>query len=147
MTSIEWLVEQFSKHYAIHQLENEIQQAKQMHKQEIIDAWNGGDYAYFYSKETGKDFENGEQYYQEMFELEQQLDIPSHIRWHNRELPKQETLYTEEQVREAYFKGATDVHDKCTDRTWRGVETKVDIELLKKLNDEYIQSLKQPKKD
>jgi len=63
------------------------------------------------------------------------------------QLPQQETLYTEEQVREAYFKGATDVHDKCTDRTWRGVETKVDIELLKKLNAEYIQSLKQPKKD
>jgi len=58
-----------------------------------------------------------------------------------------ETLYTEEQVKKAYFKGAADVHDKCTDRTWRGVETKVDIELLKKLNAEYIQSLKQPKKD
>jgi len=56
-----------------------------------------------------------------------------------------QTLYTEEQVRKAYFKGAADVHDKCTDRTWRGVETKVDIELLKKLNTEYIQSLKQPK--
>jgi hypothetical protein len=56
-----------------------------------------------------------------------------------------ETLYTEEQVRKAYYKGAADVHDKCTDRTWRGVETKVDIELLKKLNTEYIQSLKQPK--
>jgi len=53
-----------------------------------------------------------------------------------------ETLYTEEQVRKAYYKGAADVHDKCTDRTWRGVETKVDIELLKKLNTEYIQSLK-----
>ena len=26
----------------------------------------------------------------EMFELEQQLDIPSHMRWHNRELPQQE---------------------------------------------------------
>jgi hypothetical protein len=24
-----------------------------------------------------------EQYYQEMFEVEQQLDIPSHMRWHN----------------------------------------------------------------
>ena len=60
-------------------------------------------------------------------------------------VPQQETLYTEEQVRKAYFKGAADVHDKCTDRTWRGIETKVDIELLKKLNAEYIQSLKQPK--
>jgi len=60
---------------------------------------------------------------------------------------EQETLYTEEQIRKAYYQGAADVHDKCTIRTWRGVETKVDIELLKKLNAEYIQSLKQPKKD
>ena len=62
---------------------------------------------------------------------------------HNIQVPQ---LYTEEQVREAYYQGAADVHDKCIHRTWRGVETKVDIELLKKLNAEYIQSLKQPKK-
>jgi hypothetical protein len=60
---------------------------------------------------------------------------------------EKQSLYTEEQVREAYYQGAADVHDKCIHRTWRGVETKVDIELLKKLNAEYIQSLKQPKKD
>ena len=76
-------------------------------------------------------------------------EMPMH--YHKREGFKvgynkaKENLYTEEQVRKAYFKGAADVHDKCTDRTWRGVETKVDIELLKKLNAEYIQSLKQPK--
>ena len=34
----------------------------------------------------------------ELFELEQQLDIPSHMRWHNRE--SKETLYTEEQTNE-----------------------------------------------
>jgi hypothetical protein len=43
------------------------EQAKEMHKQEIIDAWNGGDYAYFYSKETGRDFADGNDYYQETF--------------------------------------------------------------------------------
>jgi hypothetical protein len=42
-------------------------EAKEMHKQEIIDAWNGGDYAYFYSKETGRDFADGNDYYQETF--------------------------------------------------------------------------------
>lgn len=57
----------------------------------------------------------------------------------------EEPLYTEEQVRKAYFQGAADVHDKCTKRTWKGVETSVDIELLKKLNAEYIESLKQYK--
>ena len=41
-----------------------------------------------------------------------------------KEMEAKETLYTEEQFRKAYFKGAADVHDKCTDRTWRGIETK-----------------------
>lgn len=43
------------------------EKAKDMHKQEVIDAWNGGDYAYFYSKETGRDFVDGSEYYQETF--------------------------------------------------------------------------------
>ena len=38
----------------------------------------------------------------EMFELEEQLDIPSHLRWHNSK-PKQETL--EEAAREYYKRG------------------------------------------
>lgn len=42
--------------------------AKQKHKEEIVDAWNDGDYAYFHSKETGRDFEDGEQYYKEKYE-------------------------------------------------------------------------------
>ncbi len=43
------------------------EQAKAMEKEQIVDAWNDGDYAYFYSKETGKDFENGEEYYNETY--------------------------------------------------------------------------------
>ena len=91
----------------------------------------------------------------DIYEMAQEYAIKSHSP--NREARRKgfvdgynkakETLYTEEQIRKAYYQGAADVHDKCTDRTWRGVETKVDIELLKKLNAEYIQSLKQPKKD
>lgn len=42
-------------------------QAKQMEKEQIIDSWNGGDYAYFYSKETGRDFADGEEYYNETY--------------------------------------------------------------------------------
>ena len=41
-TAIEWLIEQFSKHYAIHQLEDEIEQAKEREKQEIADAYEEG---------------------------------------------------------------------------------------------------------
>jgi alpha-amylase/alpha-mannosidase (GH57 family) len=44
-----------------------VETANEMFKEQIIDAWNDGDYSYFYSKETGKDFENGEQYYQEKY--------------------------------------------------------------------------------
>jgi hypothetical protein len=47
--------------------DEEIQHFKQMEKEQIVDAWNGGDYAYFYSKETGRDFADGEQYYNETF--------------------------------------------------------------------------------
>ena len=54
----------------------------------------------------------------------------------------QETLYTEEDLRKAYFKGAADVHDKCTERTWRGVEVNVDIQKLKECNEQFMQSLK-----
>jgi hypothetical protein len=38
-----------------------------MEKEQIVDAWDGGDYAYFYSKETGRDFINGEEYYNERY--------------------------------------------------------------------------------
>ena len=59
MTAIEFLIDQFSKYYAIHQLEDEINQAKAMEKQQLSDAWYAGD-------EDGPihDFED---YYQETY--------------------------------------------------------------------------------
>jgi hypothetical protein len=59
---------------------------------------------------------------------------------------KETYKYTEEDLRKAYFKGATDVHDKCTVRTWRGVEVNVDLEKLKECNKQFTQSLQQPKR-
>jgi hypothetical protein len=44
-----------------------LEQAKQMEKEQISKAWDDGDYAYFYSKETGRDFDNGEEYYNENY--------------------------------------------------------------------------------
>ena len=87
MTSIEWLIDQLtnverpnytnkrilaiSKNSLQEKRVNElVEQAKEMHKQEIIDAWNGGDYAYFYSKETDRDFADGSDYYQETFKTD-----------------------------------------------------------------------------
>jgi hypothetical protein len=36
-------------------------------KEQISKAWDDGDYAYFYNKETGRDFENGEEYYNQTY--------------------------------------------------------------------------------
>jgi hypothetical protein len=41
-TAVEWLIQQFSKHYAIWQLEDEIKQAKEMEEQQMFEFWNGG---------------------------------------------------------------------------------------------------------
>jgi hypothetical protein len=49
------------------EVELKFQQAKQMEEEQIVNAWNGGDYAYYYSKETGRDFEDGEDYYNEVY--------------------------------------------------------------------------------
>jgi len=48
MTAISYLVEQFSKHYAIHQLEDEINKAKKMEKQQTKEAWCDGTYGVKY---------------------------------------------------------------------------------------------------
>lgn len=67
MTAVEWFVEQLPirmKNY----MQQEIVQAKQMEKEQLVKAWDDGDYAYFYSKETGRDFDNGEEYYNEVYE-------------------------------------------------------------------------------
>ena len=55
-TAVEWLIEQFSKHYAIHQLEDEINKAKAMEKEQIIDSYENGDNrsAELYYNETFK---------------------------------------------------------------------------------------------
>lgn len=44
-SSVEWLVEQLEKHYVKTDLKNTVvyQQAKEMHKVEIIEAWKNGD--------------------------------------------------------------------------------------------------------
>jgi hypothetical protein len=42
-----------------------------LEKQQIIDAWNDGDHAYFYSRETGRDFEDGEQYFNHIYGTDQ----------------------------------------------------------------------------
>ena len=80
-SSIDWFLNEFSKQIEfVPESELDkwykelIPKAKAMHKEEIIDAWNGGDYAYFYSKETGRNFADGKEYYKEKFEGQDERD-------------------------------------------------------------------------
>lgn len=66
-TAVDWLVKKYFDDYNVLIPELEYEIAKQMEKEQISKAWDDGDYAYFYSKETGKDFDNGEQYYNETY--------------------------------------------------------------------------------
>lgn len=68
-TAVEWLIEQLEPAIALQSkiIQKYVEQAKQMEQEQIITAWNDGDYAYFYSKETGDYFANGEDYYNEKY--------------------------------------------------------------------------------
>jgi hypothetical protein len=48
-------------------LQKAYQQAKEMEKEQIAKAFDDGDYNYHYSRKTGDDFENGKEYYQEVY--------------------------------------------------------------------------------
>ena len=66
-TAVDWFIEQLPMRI-INMYHKEIEQVKQMEKEQLVKAWDDGDYAYFYSKETGRDFDNGEEYYKETYE-------------------------------------------------------------------------------
>lgn len=63
-TAVDFLIEKFSKHYAIHQLTDEIEQAKEMEKEQIINAANNG----FKSMCHLDSPRDGEQYYKQLYE-------------------------------------------------------------------------------
>jgi hypothetical protein len=44
-----------------------IEQAKEMEKEQIVQAFEDGDHNYFYSKKTGDDFQDGKEYYKEIY--------------------------------------------------------------------------------
>ena len=61
-TTVEWLEEQYNlgNGFERHLTESDFEQAKEMHKQEIIDAWEDGHDSF--------STRNAEQYYNETFE-------------------------------------------------------------------------------
>jgi len=46
---------------------NEATKLLEKEREQISNAWDDGDYAYFYSKETGRNFDNGENYFNEKY--------------------------------------------------------------------------------
>ena len=51
--------------YIDHQ--EEIREAKEIEKQQIAKAFDDGDYNYHYSRKTGNDFEDGKEYFNEVY--------------------------------------------------------------------------------
>jgi len=68
-TAVEWLLQRFEDGdmYNVEDAQFIKHQALKMEKEQIAKAWDDGDYAYFHSKETGRDFDNGKQYYNETY--------------------------------------------------------------------------------
>ena len=69
-TAVEWLVEQLSTQFTYGQkiqFERLFEQAKEMEKEEIAKAFDDGDYNYHYSRKTGDDFEDGKEYFNEVY--------------------------------------------------------------------------------
>jgi len=67
-TAVEWFIIECGKYGDTAQIPDEvIEQAKEMEKERITKAFDDGDYNYHYSRKTGNDFENGEEYYNEVY--------------------------------------------------------------------------------
>jgi hypothetical protein len=68
MTAVEWLVEQLAKNGVLHS--SDISKAKEMEMQIIAQAFEDGDYNYFYNHQNGREFDNGIEYYNNKFKSE-----------------------------------------------------------------------------
>ena len=75
-TALEWLfneLERIEKVYYRNTIsytdarKEAYEQAKEMEKQQIAKAFDNGDYNYHYSRKTGDDFENGKEYFNEVY--------------------------------------------------------------------------------
>ena len=72
MTAVEWFAKQVLRSRQLGFISNEkfnelLEQAKEKEEKIIAQAFEDGEYNYFYSKKTGKEFENGIEYYNEKF--------------------------------------------------------------------------------
>lgn len=77
MTAVEWLEEELKANLKKVILEGDselmeslFEQAKEMEKKIIAQAFEDGDYNYFYNHQNGREFETGIEYYNEKFKSE-----------------------------------------------------------------------------
>ena len=71
-SAVEWLIEQIKSDQNQKALSGSewieiFEQAKQMEKQQIAQAWEDGDYNYFYNKKKGIIFNDGLEYFNEKY--------------------------------------------------------------------------------
>lgn len=69
MTSVEWFFNEI-KHILPNDFLVKYEQAKEMEKKIIAQAFEDGDYNYFYNHQNGREFLNGIEYYNEKFKSE-----------------------------------------------------------------------------
>ena len=67
-TALEWLVQELIKPTTNYiPIFDIINKAKEMEKEQIAKAFDDGDYNYHYSRKTGNDFEDGQEYFNEIY--------------------------------------------------------------------------------
>jgi hypothetical protein len=93
MTAVEWLFEQLDISQGYESAIEILEQAKEMEKEQIAELLAKLD------SDIAKEltFKPKQELEKELFELEQELDIPSYLRWHNSKT-EQEKMYSEEEV-------------------------------------------------
>jgi|688.fasta_scaffold08058_17 hypothetical protein len=69
-TSIQWLFEQFYNNEGMITTK-QLKIAEQMNQKEIAKAFDDGECNYFYSRKTGNDFADGQEYFNELYGEEQ----------------------------------------------------------------------------
>jgi hypothetical protein len=69
-TSIQWLFEKFYNNEGMITTK-QLKIAEQMNQKEIAKAFDDGECNYFYSRKTGNDFADGQEYFNELYGEEQ----------------------------------------------------------------------------
>jgi hypothetical protein len=65
-TAVQWLIGYYYDNEGVIGIK-QLEKAEQMEKENIMNAFDDGDYNYHYNRKNGTDFENGEDYFNEVY--------------------------------------------------------------------------------